>query len=227
MDKTIRTIRETITEVKNGVIPTIVLVVDTNILADIGWSRDQNTIRLIEHAAKFPMMLVCCPSICAIEFKTITQTEVESLKKFREDFNKVFHEIKRYEIGNVDKIIEGFSTIRGYFDELIDELRRAPLYVLDKLSPVLYIFNNPLPIQHTMSYYVSNDPEYDLQYKDALVFSFAKLVGKSLWHESRVIFLTKDMDFNAEKMLEELNEVGVEVYFSSGECLQRIKKLLA
>jgi len=147
MDKTIRTIRETITEVKNGIIPTIVLVVDTNILADIGWSRDQNTVRLIEHAAKFPMMLVCCPNICAIEFKTITQTEVESLKKFREDFNKVFHEIKRYEIGNVDKIIEGFSTIRGYFDELIDELWRAPLYVLDKLAPVLYIFDNPLPIQ--------------------------------------------------------------------------------
>ena len=152
---------------------------------------------------------------------------MESLKKFREDFNKVFHEIKRYEIGNVDKIIEGFSTIRGYFDELIDELWRAPLYVLDKLAPVLYIFDNPLPIQHTMSYYVSNDPEYDLQYKNALVFSFAKLVGKSVGRESRVIFLTKDMDFNAEKILEELNEVGVEVYFSSGECLQRIKELLA
>lgn len=227
MDKTIRTIRETITEVKNGVIPAIVLVVDTNILADIGWSRDQNSTRLIEHAAKFPMMFVCCPSISAIEFKMITQTEVKSLKKFREDFNRVFHEIKRYELENVDKIIEGFGAINGYFDELIDGLRQAPLYVLDKLSPVLYIFDDPLPIQHTMAYYVSNDPEYDLQYKDALVFSFVKLVGKSLWHESRVIFLTKDMDFSAEKILKELNEVEVEVYFSSGECLQRVKGLLA
>ncbi len=227
MDKTIRTIRKAITEAKNGVIPAIVLVVDTNILADIGWSRDQNTVRLIEHAAKFPMLFVCCPSICAIEFKMVTQTEVKSLKKFREDFNKVFHEIKRYEIGNADKIVEGFSAIKGYFDELVDELRRAPLFVLDKLSPVLYIFDNPLPIQHTVAYYVSNDPEYDLQYKDALVFSFVKLVGKSIEHESRVIFLTKDMDFNAEKILKELNEVGVEVYFNSGECLQRVKDLLA
>ena len=227
MDKTIRTIRETITEVENGVIPAIVLVVDTNILADIGWSRDQNSTRLIEHAAEFPVMFVCCPSISAIEFKMITQTEVKSLKKFREDFNRVFHEIKRYELENVDKIIEGFGTINGYFDELIDGLRQAPLYVLDKLSPVLYIFDDPLPIQHTMAYYVSNDPEYGLQYKDALVFSFVKLVGKSLWHESRVIFLTKDMDFSVEKILNELNEVGVEVYFSSGECLQRVKGLLA
>ncbi|RLG22327.1 hypothetical protein DRN77_06250 [Methanosarcinales archaeon] len=59
MDKTIRTIRKAITEAKNGVIPAIVLVVDTNILADIGWGRDQNTIHLIEHAAKFPMMISC------------------------------------------------------------------------------------------------------------------------------------------------------------------------
>jgi len=153
-----------------------------------------------------------------------TQT---SVKKFREDFNKVFHEIKRYEIENVDKIIEGFDTIKGYFGELINELRQAPLYVLDKLSPVLYIFDNPLPVQHTMAYYVSNDPEYDLQYKDALVFSFVKLVGTSMRHESKVIFLTKDRDFDVEKVLEELNEVGVEVYFTSGECLQRVKDLLA
>ena len=227
MDKTIRTIRKTITEDKNGVVPAIVLVVDTNILADIGWGRDQNTIHLIEHAAKFPMMFVCCPRICAIEFKMVTQTEVKSLKKFREDFNKVFHEIKRYEIGNVDRIIEGFSTIKGYLDELVEELRQAPLYVLDKLSPVLYIFDDPLPVQHTMAYYVSNDPEYDLQYTDALVFSFVKLVGNSIGHESRVIFLTKDMDFNPEKILKELNEVGVEVYFNSGKCLQRVRDLLA
>ena len=53
MDKTIRTIRKTITEAKNGIVPAIILVVDTNILADIGWGRDQNTIHLIEHAAKF------------------------------------------------------------------------------------------------------------------------------------------------------------------------------
>ena len=92
----------------------------------------------------------------------------------------MFHKIKRYEIGNVDRIIEGFSTIKGYLDELVEELRQAPLYVLDKLSPVLYIFDDPLPVQHTRTYYVSNDPEYDLQYTDALVFSFVKLVGNSL-----------------------------------------------
>jgi len=35
------------------------------------------------------------------------------------------------------------------------------------------------------------------------------------------------MDFNPEKILKELNEVGVEVYFNSGKCLQRVKDLLA
>lgn len=126
MDKTVRTIRKAIEEAGKGVLPTIVLIVDTNILADIGWTRDQNTVHLIEYAARFPKLFVCCPRISAIEFKRITQSEVQSLKKFREDFNKVFSEIKRYEIGDVDKILEGFSAIKGHFDELIDKLQRAP-----------------------------------------------------------------------------------------------------
>ena len=124
----------------------------------------------------------------------------------------------------MDKILDGFSVIKGHFDELIDKLQRAPLYVLDKLSAILYIFDNPLPIQHTMAYYVSSDPEYNLQYNDALVFSFVKLVGKALDGESKVLFLTKDSDFDVEKVLAELREANVEIYFASGECLQRIKE---
>lgn len=226
MDKTVRTIRKAIGEAGKGGIPTIVLIVDTNILADIGWSRDQNTVLLIEYAAKSPELFVCCPRICAIEFKRITQSEVQSLKKFREDFNKIFSEIKRYEIEDVDKILEGFSVIKGHFDELIDKLQRAPLYVLDKLSAVLYIFEELLPVQHTLAYYVSSDPEYNLQYNDALAFSFVKLVGKTFDGESKILFLTKDRDFDVERVLEELREANVEIYFDSGKCLQGIKEEL-
>jgi hypothetical protein len=215
MDKTVRTIRKAIEEAGKGVLPTIVLIVDTNILADIGWTRDQNTVHLIEYAARFPKLFVCCPRISAIEFKRITQSEVQSLKRFREDFNKVFSEIKRYEIGDVDKILEGFSAIKGHFDELIDKLQRAPLYVLDKLSAVLYIFEELLPIQHTMAYYVSSDPEYNLKYNDALVFSFVKLVVKALESENKVLFLTKDKDFDVEKVLKELRETNVEIYLKT------------
>lgn len=151
---------------------------------------------------------------------------MQSLKKFREDFDKVFSEIKRYEIEKVDKILKAFSAIKGHFDELIDKLQRAPLYVLDKLSAVLYIFEELLPVQHTKAYYVSSDPEYNLQYNDALVFSFVNLVGKALEGESKVLFLSKDIDFDVEIVLKELRETNVEMYFNSGACLQRIKDLL-
>lgn len=226
MDKTVRTIRKAIEEAGKGLIPSIVLIVDTNILVDVGWSRDQNTDLLIEYATKAQKLLVCCPCISAIEFKKITQTEVQSLKKFREVFNKVFGEIKRYELEDVDKIIEGFSMIKGHFDALIHKLQLAPLYVLDKLSAVLYIFEEPLPVQHTMAYYVSSDPEYNLQYNDALVFSFVKLVGKSLDGECEVLFLTKDRDFDVEKVLEALRATNVDCYFNSGVCLERIKRFI-
>jgi len=38
------------------------------------------------------------------------------------------------------------------------------------------------------------------------------------------LFLTKDSDFDVEKVLAELREANVEIYFASGECLQRIKE---
>ena len=72
MDKTVRTIRKAIEEAGKGLIPSIVLIVDTNILVDVGWSRDQNTDLLIEYATKAQKSLVCCPCICAIEFKKIS-----------------------------------------------------------------------------------------------------------------------------------------------------------
>lgn len=75
-----------------------------------------------------------------------------------------------------------------------------------------------------MAYYVSSDPEYNLQYNDALVLSFVKLVGKAFDGESKVLLLTKDSDFDVEKVLAELREANVEIYFNSGECLQRIKE---
>ena len=77
-----------------------------------------------------------------------------------------------------------------------------------------------------MSYYISKDPDYGLVFEDALVFSFVKLVGKALDGESKVLFLTKDSDFDVERVLEELREINVEIYFNSGMCLQQVKNLL-
>jgi len=54
-----------------------------------------------------------------------------------------------------------------------------------------------------------------------------KLVGTSLGRDSSVLFLTKDRDFEVEKVMKELNKVNIEVYFNSGGCVQRIKDLLA
>jgi len=38
---------------------------------------------------------------------------------------------------------------------------------------------------------------------------------------------SENITFEVEMVLKELSEVGVEVYFNSGECLQRVKALLA
>ena len=90
----------------------------------------------------------------------------------------------------------------------------------------MMFFSKSLPEQYEIAYYISKDPEYGLLFDDALIFSFAKLVGASLESDSNVLFLTKDRDFEVGKVMKELNEVGVEVYFSSDKCVQRIMNLL-
>jgi len=159
MDKTLRTIRSEIEKNKEGIIPNVTLIIDTNILADHAWSRDSNITYLIEEiVSEHPDFLIVVPQICKIEFKLF--------------------------------------------------------------------FSKSLPEQYEIAYYISKDPEYGLLFDDALIFSFAKLVGASLESDSNVLFLTKDRDFEVGKVMKELNEVGVEVYFSSDKCVQRIINLL-
>ncbi|RLG23370.1 hypothetical protein DRN76_05455 [Methanosarcinales archaeon] len=227
MDKTIRTIREEIRANRAGNIPSITLLVDTNILADYGWKRDDNTLYLFDTLVvdNYDNLLVIAPKISKVEFKAITKHERTAWLNLKGSIEGKLKDVSRY--GEFKKLYNSLDESRNELDNLVSSLDRSLYEVLEILSNLMFLFETELPLQDSMAFYVSKDPEYGLLFEDALVFSFAKLVGKSLWHESRVIFLTKDMDFNAEKVLEELNEVGVEVYFSSGECLQRIKELLA
>lgn len=64
-------------------------------------------------------------------------------------------------------------------------------------------------------------------FDDAPIFSFAKLVGKSLESDSKVLFLTKGRDFEVGKVIKELEESNAEVYFNSNEYMQRVNGLLA
>jgi len=90
----------------------------------------------------------------------------------------------------------------------------------------MLFFSESLPLQHEMAYYISKDPDYGLVFEDALVFSFVKLVGKALDGKSKVLFVTKDRDFDVERVREELRDTKVEIYFDSWMCLQRVKEEL-
>ena len=112
-------------------------------------------------------------------------------------------------------------------NEVITKLKDAPTEEIEILSNLMLFFSQNLPEQYEIAYYISKDPEYGLLLDDALIFSFVKLVGTSLGRDSSVLFLTKDRDFEVEKVMKELNKVNIEVYFNSGGCVQRIKDLLA
>ena len=227
MDKTLRTIREEIKENRAGNIPSITLLVDTNILADYGWKRDDNVLYLFDTLVvdNYDNLLVIAPKISKVEFKAITKHERTAWLNLKGSIEGKLKDVSRYK--GFRKLYNNLDESRSELDNLVLSLDRSLHEVLEILSNLMFFFETELPLQDSMAFYISKDPEYGLLFEDALVFSFVKLVGKSLEHESKVLFLTGDRDFDVEKVLKEMSEVGVEVYFNSGECLQRVKALLA
>jgi hypothetical protein len=225
MDKTIRTIRNEIGKDREGVIPTLTLIVDTNILADYAWARDNNVIYLIEEIAPdFSEFLIIVPQICEVEFKLITKEEVNAWKNLQQLIQKKNKDLQRYD--GFNELHNRLQNDLDGLNELIIKLKEATVKEVEILSKLMLLFRVSLPLHFEDSFYISKNPEYGLLFEDALVFSFVKLVGKAIRNESNVLFLTKDSDFDIENVLKELNEVGVEVYFNSGVCLQRIKNFL-
>ena len=226
MDKTLRTIREEIGKNREGTIPLITLVVDTNILADYGWKRDDNVRYLFNTLAidDYDALLIVAPKVSKIEFKAITKQERTAWLDLKGAIESKLKDISRYE--GFEKLYNSLNESRTEISTLISSLDRSLHEILEILSKLMFFFEIELPLQDSMAFYISKDPDYGLVFEDALVFSFVKLVGKALDGESKVLFLTKDRDFDVERVLEELREANVVIYFNPAECLQRIKEEL-
>ena len=97
-------------------------------------------------------------------------------------------DVSRYK--GFKKLYNNLDGSRSELDNLILSLDRSLHEVLEILSNLMFFFETELPLQDSMAFYISKDPEYGLLFEDALVFSFVKLVGKSLEHEGKVLFLT-------------------------------------
>lgn len=222
MDQTIRTIRQETRKTGEGILPDIVLVVDTNILADLGWKRDGAVKNLVSLSLENPKLLIITPRICSIEFLAVTFEEVRSLTEVVRQLKAKLPDIKRY--GDA-KLTERIHEVIDDITKLAGRLRESPRDVLKNMSELILVFEKNLAVQFEEAYYTSKNPKYELEFEDALVFSFVKLFGIAL-DECKIIFLTRDRDFDNEPVLQELKRVGVDVYFSSGECMQRIKEAL-
>jgi hypothetical protein len=225
MDKTLRTIREEIRKNREGNIPLITLVVDTNILADYGWKRDDNVRYLFNTLAiDYDALLIIASKVSKIEFKAITKQERTAWLELKGTIESKLKDISRYE--GFENLYNSLNESQTEINNLISSLDHSLHEVLEILSNLMLFFETELPLQDSMAFYISKDPDYGLVFEDALVFSFVKLVGKAFDGESKVLFLTKDRDFDVKRVLEELRATNVRVYFNSGECLERIKDLL-
>ena len=177
MDQTIRTIRQETRKAGEGILPDIVLVVDTNILADLGWKRDAYVKNLVSMSLENPKLLIITPRICSIEFLAVTFAEVGSLTEVVRQLKAKLPDIKRYGdaklTGRIHEVIDDVT-------KLADRLRESPRDVLKNMSKLILVFKKNLTVQFEEAYYAAKNPKYELEFEDALVFSFVKLFGIAL-----------------------------------------------
>ncbi len=87
---------------------------DTNILADYAWARDNNVIYLIEEIAPdFSEFLIIVPQICEVEFKLITKEEVNAWKNLQQLIQKKNKDLQRY---------DGFNELHNRLQNDLDGL---------------------------------------------------------------------------------------------------------
>ena len=122
MDKTLRTIRSEIEKNKEGIIPDVTLVIDTNILADHAWSRDSNVTYLIDGTVpEHPEFLIVVPQICKVEFKLITKEEVNAWKTLQQEMIKKIKDLQRYD--GFEELYNGLKENVGRLNEVITRLK--------------------------------------------------------------------------------------------------------
>lgn len=140
MDKTLRTIREEIGANREGNVPLITLLVDTNILADYGWKRDDSVFYFFNTlvADNYDKFLVIAPKISKVEFKAITKQERTAWLNLKGSIEGKLNDISRY--GEFKKLYNSLDESRNELDTLISSLDRSLHEVLEILSNLVVFF---------------------------------------------------------------------------------------
>ena len=126
-----------------------------------------------------------------------------------------------------EELHNGLKENVGRLNGVIIKSKDFPTEEIEILSNLIFFFSQSPPQAVRNCLLHPKGQEYELLFDDALIFSFMKLVGTSLETDSNVLFLAKAIDFEVEKAMKELKETNIEVYFNSGECVQRIKDIVS
>ncbi|RZN34209.1 MAG: hypothetical protein EF813_10235 [Methanosarcinales archaeon] len=144
MDKTLRTIREEISENRAGNIPPVILLLDTNILADYGWNRNDDVLRLFDTLVvdNYDNLLVIAPKISEVEFKAITKHERTAWLNLKGSIEGKLKDVSRYK--GFEKLYNSLDESRSELDNLALALDRSLHEVLDILSNLLLFFETTI-----------------------------------------------------------------------------------
>jgi len=199
------------------------IIVESNFLFDICLSRDKNSSYLVG-LASMGKIKIAIPeyslaevdgraSIILCEREKKLKDSITHMKELsRSEYNK------KYSLGateNLNTLLNLIDREKKFVNDAIKSIR--DMCIVIPHTPEIYI-NAKLKDLSSKQPYKFNDCQI---YSAALDFA-----GKNK-KDGNIIFLTKDReDFDYPEIHGELNDNGVKLMFSSGECVKEIVELI-
>lgn len=200
------------------------VIIESNIIFDLAFERDRNVPYLIELAGNTEIELIV-PEYALVEADGRSVSIVEAREKKIREFNQFLGQLGRGAMYQ-----SNVPALRRQLQLLLSNCRQDRIRFQETLKDLRQICTviPQTPQAHVMG---------ELRFKSALppfkpddcqiyeaILEFIRLHRPEY---QAIFFLTKDReDFDWQEINRELATLGVEISFSSGECIRRLRELL-
>jgi len=199
------------------------VIIESNIVFDLGLGRDRNVAHLVELAEATHIELII-PEYALVEADGQSVSIINSRKNKIKEFDQFLAQLGRGALyqsivpalrEQLDALLSNCNQDRLTFIKALERLRRICTVIPQ--TPQAHVmgelrFKSALP---------PFKPE-DCQIYEAIL----EFVRTHSSNYQSMFFLTKDReDFDWEEIHHELTALGVEILFSSGECVRHLREL--
>lgn len=193
---------------------------ETNLILDLVFDRDNNSVEVVKKAEQGKIDL-SIPEVSFYEVYGAVHRTYKSRITKANSIRALANEIGRSAI--YYEVAESLKNSAAKVEESAKQSLEVVDRILDRLQKVVITLEFDAE-DHTKAFLFSLDGRYDLDLPDAAIYTSILKDARDCNNAKKIFFTKNSKDFDKPKIKDDLNKLGVELIFSSGECIKLIKQ---